>query len=132
MGAQSPRQSVVLALVTAAVSTVPIWRAPRPVRTVLLAGTGALAGGGAFTALSRPHVFGLQQEPAPAPVAASVGAAAGIASAGAMALALVLDREAERFLVRHGVRRPRLVLAAAGGVLSYAMDVLDRRFDTPD
>lgn len=131
MGVQSPRQSLVFAVLTGVVSTVPVWRAPRGVRTALIAGSGALAGGAMFTALNRPHVLGSQQDPAPVPVAAAIGTAVGAAASSAVALGLVLDREAERFLVRRGVRRPRIVLGVAGGALSYVLDVLDRRFDTP-
>jgi len=117
---------------TGALSVVPIGRAPRRVRTALVAGTGLVAGGAMFTALNRPEVLGRDQEPTPARPAAAIGAAVATAAAGAVALGVVLDREAERFLVRRGVRRPRLVLGVAGGVLSYAIDMLDRRFDTED
>lgn len=130
MGAQSPRSSAALAVATGAFSVIPIWRAPRRVRTALFAGTGVLTGGAVFAALRRPDVFGARQEPAPTRVAAPIGVAAGAAAAAATALGLVVDREAERFLVRHGVRRPRLVLGLAGGVLYYAIDVLDRALDT--
>ncbi|MBC9225745.1 hypothetical protein GL325_05365 [Aeromicrobium sp. 636] len=132
MGAHSPRQSLVVALATGVVSVVPIGRAPRRVRAAVVAGTGLVAGGAMFTALNRPHVVGFEQQPTPARPAAAIGAVVGAAAAGAMAVGVVLDREAEQFLVRRGVRRPRLVLGVAGAVLSYVFDALDRRFDTAD
>ncbi|MCD9153566.1 hypothetical protein [Aeromicrobium duanguangcaii] len=132
MGAQSPRQSLLLAVATGVVSILPIGRAPRGVKAALAAGTGLTAGGAAFVALRRPDLIAAAREPVPARQSAVVSAGLGVLAAGATVAGIATDRAFERALVRRGVAHPRLVLGVAGAVLSYAMDVLDRRSDTDD
>lgn len=129
MAEQSPRQSVVFAALTGLASIVPIWRAPRPVRVALVAGTGLVAGGAAYVALSRPDMVDADREPVAAPQSAAVGTGVAVLAGGATAVGFTVDRAFEQGLVRRGVKHPRLVLGAAGAVLSYAIDVLDRRLD---
>lgn len=129
MAVQSTPQSLVFAAMTGAVSLVPLWRAPRPVRTALVAGSGLAMGAGVFTVLTRPDLFDADRDPVPAPASAAVGAAAATVAAGAVAVGITADRLLEQFLVRRGVRRPRLVIGVVGFAGSYALDVLDRAFD---
>ncbi|GAA3531933.1 hypothetical protein AFL01nite_20330 [Aeromicrobium flavum] len=124
MGARETRQSLAFAALTGLVSVVPIGRAPRRVRIAVAATSGAVAGGAAFLALRSKDV--------PAPPSALAGAGLGGVAAGATALGFTVDRAFEQALVRRGVPHPRLVLGVLGAGLSYALDVLDRRFDTAD
>ncbi|GAA2078397.1 hypothetical protein IDH50_01255 [Aeromicrobium tamlense] len=130
MADQSPRQSLVFAALTGLASIVPIWRAPRPVRFALVAGTGLVAGGAAYVALTRPDLIDADREPVAAPQSAAVGTGVAVLAGGATAVGFAVDRAFEQGLVRRGVKHPRLVLGTAGAVLSYAIDVLDRRFDS--
>ena len=132
MGEQSPRQTLAFAVTTGLASVVPIGRAPRGVKVALSAGTGVAAGAAAFVALRRPDLIAASREPVPAPQSAVVSAGVGALAAGATVAGIATDRAFERALVRRGVRHPRLWLGVAGAVLSYAMDELDRRFDTAD
>lgn len=132
MGAQSPRQSLALAVVTGAVSTIPVWRAPRGVKRAAIAGFGLAAGAGAYAAFRRPDLLGAKREPVPARASVAIAAVTVGVTGGATALAFTLDRVFEQALVRRGIGHPRLVMGAAGAVLSYGMDMIDRRYDTPD
>ena len=132
MGKQSPRQSLAFAALTGVVSVVPIGRASRGVRAAVAAASGVAAGGATYVALNRPDVIACSREPVPARQSAAVGAGVGALVAGVMAVGFVMDRAFEQALVRRNVPHPRLVLGVAGAVLSYALDVVDRRFDTPD
>lgn len=132
MGKQSPRQSLAFAALTGIASIVPIGRAPRGVRAAVAGASGVLAGGATYVALNRPDVIAAPREPVPAPQSAAIGAGVGALVVGATVVGFVVDRAFEQALVRWNVPHPRLVLGAAGAVLSYALDVLDRRFDTPD
>lgn len=60
----------------------------------------------------------------PAPV---VPVVAGVVVATGSALGILVDRAEESVLRRHGVRRPRVVIALVGAVGSAALAVLDRR-----
>lgn len=131
MGEKSPRQTLAFAAVSGLVSLVPIGRAPRGMKVALVAASGIAGGAAAFIALNRPDVFAASRVPVPAPQSAVIGAGVGGVAAGATALGIVMDRAFEQALVRRGVPHPRLALAAAGAVMSYVLDTLDRRFDTP-
>ena len=84
----------------------------------------------AYVALTRPDLIDADREPVAAPPSAAIGAGVAVLTGGAAAVGFAVDRAFERGLVRRGVKHPRLVLGAAGAVLSYAVDVLDRRLDS--
>lgn len=132
MGEQSPRQSLAFAALTGLASIVPVGRASRGVRLAVGAASGVAAGGAVYVALNRPDVIAAAREPVPVPQSAAIGAGVGALVAGTMVAGFAMDRAFEQALVRRNVPHPRLVLGAAGAVLSYTLDVLDRRFDTPD
>lgn len=98
----------------------------------MIVGTGVTTAVGVAAVMRRPDLVGEDREPVENRVSAVAGVGAGGAMAAATALAFTLDRVFEQSLVRRGVARPRLVIGVAGFALSYAMDVLDRRVDTPD
>ena len=128
----SSQRSLVIALVTGAASVVPIWRAPRAIRATVALGVGAAVGGAAFVGARVPEAFGETSDPVPPRPAAAIAVAAGGLMTAVTVAGIAMDRGAERFLVERGVRRPRLVLGVAGGVLSYAIDAIDRRLSTDD
>lgn len=127
MGEQSTRQSLAFAAASGLVSLVPIGRAPRGAKVAVVAVSGIAAGAAGFVALNRPDVLGAIRAPVPAPQSALIGASLGGVAAGATALGIAMDRAFEQALVRRGVPHPRLALGAAGAVLSYVLDRMDRR-----
>lgn len=122
------QHSTVLAVATGAASVVPVWRAPRSVRAALAGGLGVAAGAATFVGARVPAAFGEEHEPLPVRPAAAIAGAVGALMVAATVAGIALDRSAEGFLVRRGVRRPRLVLGVVGAGLSYAVDAADRRF----
>ena len=64
----------------------------------------------------------------PAAVLVALGATVGVTVSGVLALSVVLDERLERWLVRRGAARPRLVMAAIAAVSSLILDqIVDSR-----
>lgn len=120
-------RTAAISVATALGSAVPLWRAPRAVRGALVAGSGLLTGGAAFVSLRTPEEIEADRQALSVPAAAGAGVAFGALAAGAVVAGLAVDREVERFLLRRGVGRPRLVMGVAAGALHWAIEGLERR-----
>lgn len=134
------RTSFAFSVLAGLASAVPIGRASRRSRR-LAAGFSAVAAGTAAAALTATAASA-EREAAAAGSAAPptarqavgpllVGALAGGAAVGVVVVSVAIDRRLESVLVRRGVRRPRLALGIASGVLSFAADRLDNRVNGP-
>lgn len=114
------------ALAGGAWALVPVGRARGLVR-VLLVGLPAVVVVAAMTGGQRARVAAKGEGSLRAAIA--LPAVAGGAVAFTHWAALGLDRRFETFLVRRGVRRPRLVMAAAWAVITPLLLALDRSAD---
>lgn len=121
------RDLALLGVTSAALGTIPLHRAPRPVRLALVWGPAAVAAGGAVLAV-RGREDPLRTRPVRAiSVIAPVVLGGMVAAAGAGGI--LLDRSLERALRRHGAPAPRVLLGLASGAVMVAVRVLEERSD---
>ncbi|MDY6055129.1 hypothetical protein [Micrococcus sp.] len=123
-------------LAESASTLLPVSRLPRTTTALAVGGTVAVAfGAAAGVAAFRSPVQEAEDaegagDRARGPLAMAgmglaAGAALGTLTGGGVALGLTVDAAIERALVRRGVRRPRVVMAVAAGVLSAAIELAD-------
>ena len=119
-------------------SSVPIGRASRRtnrrVAAVSAVAVGAAAVGLTAGAAAAQRDAAAGGSTAPPTVRQAVGPAvagilAGAGTFGVVVASVEIDRRLEAVLVRRGVRRPRLALGIASGVVSFAMDRLESRLE---